>query len=108
MADDRKATVEMCHQMQPSVADYHRSGYHEEASATPFRPADERGYYPTWRNLGIRKAWVTLGENPAMDGLKLIEMTTLLKDLALASDETTLQHISPDSASGRTLSLIHI
>ena len=38
-----------------------------------------------------RKVWITTGEKPAVYGLTRPEMQALLADVALASDETTLQ-----------------
>ena len=44
-----------------------------------------------WRNLRIRKVWITTGEKSVVYGLERPEMHALLADVTPASDETTLQ-----------------
>ena len=82
----------MCHQLQNELDDFRRrDGDDHDEPATPVRRVEENEYFGAWRNLGVRKVWINTGEKPAVYGLKRPEMQPLLADVALASDEMTLQ-----------------
>ena len=48
-------------------------------------------YFAAWRNLTVQKVWITTGENPTAYGSKCVEIQTLLRDLAWASNQITRQ-----------------
>ena len=91
MADDREAAIDMCEQMQLSIAGYQQPGAQADELPPTGRRADEKEFFAAWRILGVRKVWITIGEKPAVYNLKRAEMQALLGDVALASDETTNQ-----------------
>ena len=82
----------MCHQLQNELNDFRRrdSGDHDD-QATPIRRVHKIQCFEAWRNLSVRKVWIATGEKTAVYGLKRSEIQALLPDVALASDETTLQ-----------------
>eukprot|EP00904_Undaria_pinnatifida_P011772 jgi/Undpi1/7725/HiC_scaffold_23.g10198.m1 len=92
MAEDREAAIAMCEQMQLSITGGHQQpGIYGDELTQPGRRADDKEHFAAWRILGVRKVWITIGENPAVYNLKRAEMQALLGDVALASDETTTQ-----------------
>ena len=71
----------------------------EDPPGTPVRRADEKEHLAAWRNLSVRKAWITTCEKPAVCGIKRRGMQALLRNLAWASDETTSQLNTPTGSS---------